>query len=264
MNSVGPATTFDDQTLAIRQSMSQSGFFRALAHGSPGARLVELDGVQATVVPARPWFGIFSSVFYEDSARLAAALPRLVDEYARSGVFAWSVWVPPEDSDTPGLLAKYGFVREASPLRMAAAISEIGWESDDDLDLLADPTWEIVARCNDRAWGVLAEWTMAAAFETMHDSASHLYAVKGMGRDVVAALIAREESEDCYLWFVATVPDAQRKGIGARLVRHALKEAGRRGCRTTSLESSSAGERLYATLGYRSLGRYRRFERRVS
>ena len=254
--------SFDNETLAVRQAQSQRGFYRALAGGSAGARLIELEGVQATAIPARPWFGIFNSAFYEDRLALEAALPMLECEYARAGVMAWSVWVPPEDEPAAARLEAAGFAPEATPLRMAAALSDIDLGQRMELDLVSDPTWEMVARCNDRAHGVLDEWTMAAVFESMEDPASHLHAARA-GDEVIAALIAREQHADCYLWFVATVPEAQHKGIGAELIRRALREARARGCQTTSLESTAAGERLYTKLGYRSLGRYRRWERRA-
>jgi ribosomal protein S18 acetylase RimI-like enzyme len=130
-----------------------------------------------------------------------------------------------------------------------------------ELEVVSDPSWEMVARCNDLAHGVLEEWTMAAAFQTMDDPSSRLHVACGDG-EVIAALIAREQDADCYLWFVATVPEAQGQGIGAELVRGSLRNARNRGCQTTSLESTPAGEHLYTTLGYRPIGRYQRWEYR--
>jgi ribosomal protein S18 acetylase RimI-like enzyme len=245
--------------LAARQARSQRGFFRALAGGSSGAQLIELEGVQATAVPIRPWFSIFNSALYEDRRALEAALPALDREYAQAGVKAWSVWVPPGDEPATSLLEGAGFACAATPLRMAAPIAELDLEEQMELDLVSDPSWEMVARCNDRAHGILEDWTMAAVFESMDDAPSHLHVARADG-EVVAALIAREQDADCYLWFVATVPDAQRQGIGAELVRRALVDARGRGCQTTSLESTAAGERLYTRLGYGSLGRYQRWE----
>jgi ribosomal protein S18 acetylase RimI-like enzyme len=252
-----------DHGFLRRQAASQRGFYRALASGSPGARLVEVRGVQATVVPVRPWFSIFNSAFYENRRTLEAALPTLGHEYAQARVMAWSVWVPPEDQPATSLLEAFGFVCESTPLRMAAALSEIDLEQQMELDPVSDPTWEMVARCNDRAHGVLEDWTMAAVFQSMDDAPSHLHAARVDG-EVIAALIAREQDADCYLWFVATAPEAQRKGIGAELMRSALSGARDRGCQTTSLESTPAGARLYTKLGYRSLGRYQRWEHRAT
>ena len=79
-------------------------------------------------------------------------------------------------------------------------------------------------------------------------------------RNVASALVAREQHGDCYFWFVATVPEAQRRGLAGELMRCALRDARARGSETTSLESTPAGEHLYGTLGFRALGRMGRWE----
>jgi ribosomal protein S18 acetylase RimI-like enzyme len=129
------------------------------------------------------------------------------------------------------------------------------------LDLDLDPSWELVARVNDRSHGVLEPWTMAAVFSTMCDPASHLHVARKDG-EAIAALIAREHEGDCYFWFVATVPEAQRSGTASELMRHALREARRRGCTTSTLESTMVAEATYRRLGYRALGRYEMWEAR--
>jgi ribosomal protein S18 acetylase RimI-like enzyme len=248
--------------LRRRQAESQRGFYRMLASASPGARLLELRDVQATLVPVRPWFSVFNSVLYRDVASLRAALPRLADEYERAGISAWTVWVPPGDEGARDLLRDAGHLCDGTPLLMAAPISAINLRSRMPLELLDRPTWRDVARCNDLAHGVLEPWSMAAVFESAEDPATRLYAATDGGR-VVSALIAREQERDCYFWFVATAPDAQRRGLASELLRHALLAAHRRGCETTSLESTKAGVRLYTSLGYSSLGRFEMWERRL-
>jgi ribosomal protein S18 acetylase RimI-like enzyme len=247
--------------LEARQARSQRGFYRALGGGSPGARLAELDGVQATCVPARPWFSIFNSVFYDRVEALRDSLAELESLYREAGVEAWCVWVPPGDDAGAALLAASGFARDSTPLRMAAPIAELDLEPRLPVQLVNEPSWQVVARCNDRAHGVLPDWSMAAVFSTMDDPCSSLHALEE-GGEIVAALIAREHEGDCYFWFVATVPEAQRRGLGTELMRHALREARARGAKTTSLESTAAGEQLYAKLGYRPLGRYEMWEHR--
>jgi ribosomal protein S18 acetylase RimI-like enzyme len=117
------------------------------------------------------------------------------------------------------------------------------------------------ARCNDRAHGVLEPWSMAAPFERAEDPLSHLYAAR-VGGEVASALVAREYEGDCYFWFVATAPESQGRGLASELMRHALREARGRGCDTTTLESTSAGELLYSGLGYAAFGRFEMWERR--
>ncbi len=261
------ATWVDTQTddeLRTVQAASQRGFFRALAGGSEGSRLYEADGgVQATIAPVRPWFSIFNSVVYEDAAKLGAALPGLAKEYEASGSKAWSVWVPPGDEEAPRLLGEFGLMPDSTPMLMAVPIDEADIEAERSLGLHPDPTWEMVARCNDLAHGVLEEWSMAAVFADMDDPATHLHVAMDTG-EVAAALLAREHDQDCYFWFVATVPEARGRGLASELVRHALREARERGCRTTTLESTAMAESTYARVGFRALGRYTMWEHRTA
>jgi ribosomal protein S18 acetylase RimI-like enzyme len=97
----------------------------------------------------------------------------------------------------------------------------------------------------------------------MEDAASHLHVARADGVPA-SALIAREHAGDCYLWFVATVPEARGRGLAGELVRHALRESAARGCTTASLESTSMAEALYSRLGFEALGRYGMWELRAS
>lgn len=78
---------------------------------------------------------------------------------------------------------------------------------------------------------------------------------------LASCLVARRLEDDCYFWFVATVPEAQGLGLGGELMRCALRDALSDGCATATLESTAAGERLYRQLGFRELGRSARFAR---
>jgi ribosomal protein S18 acetylase RimI-like enzyme len=248
-----------DTEMRSRQARSQRGFFAALGAGSRGSRVLDLgEGVQATVVPVREWLSIVNSTVYSNPAALREAHPALIRAYAEAGVKAWSVWVPPGDDETAEFLERRGHVREGNPPLMAADIDAIDLEPRIDLDLDPRPTWEAVALCNDRAHGVLPEWTLAATVELLDETAAHVHVARE-GERVAAVLAAREEDGNCYFWLVATDPDFQRRGIGAELMRHALREARGRGCTTTTLESSDAGRSLYLGLGYRSLGHYGRW-----
>lgn len=243
--------------------MSQRGFFRALASGSDGSRLYEAEGgVQATIAPVRPWFSIFNSVLYTDAEKMSAALPWLAAEYEAAGSKAWSVWVPPGDEHAPQWLRSFGLVEDSTPTLMAARIEDTDLNARQTLELHPNPTWSVVARCNDRAHGVLEDWSMAAVFADMDDPATYLHAVVE-DEQVACALLAREQDRDCYFWFVATVPEARGRGLASELVRHALREARDRGCRTTTLESTSMAETTYARIGFRELGRYRVWEHRT-
>lgn len=253
----------NDELLRARHRSSQRSFYRALAGGSPGARLLELGTVQATLVPVREWYSIFNSVFYEAPDDLKRNLDELVAAYSTAGVKAWTVWVPPSDSDTGPFLQSQGHQLDSTPLLYAAEIQSLDLTPAIELDLEPDPTWLLVAQINDRAHGVLEPWSMSAVFENMADPASHLHVARSDGAPA-AALIAREQDTDCYFWFVATVPEARGQGLASELMRHALRAARERGCTTTTLESTKMAEPLYRNLGYKALGRYAMWERRAT
>ena len=253
----------NDQVWRERQANSQRAFYRALAGGSPSARLVELDAAQATLVPIREWFSIFNSVLYTDPSSLNRCHARLARAYADAGIKAWTVWVPPTDAETGTMLESRGHRRDSTPMLFAANIQALDLSPVIELDLDPDPSWRLVAEINDHAHGVLEPWSMAAVFQTMHDPASHLH-IAWMDEAPVSALIAREHQGDCYFWFVATVPDARGRGIASELMRHALRQAHQRGCTTTTLESTQMAETLYTNLGFHPLGRYTMWEHRTT
>ncbi len=71
---------------------------------------------------------------------------------------------------------------------------------------------------------------------------------------IVAAAVLLDVDGDCSVQYVATRPDAQRRGHARALLSDALTEARVRGARTSSLQSSVAGLPLYRRLGYRTVG----------
>ena len=94
-------------------------------------------------------------------------------------------------------------------------------------EALADqPSWGDVARCNDRAHGVLEPWQHGRGVHRGWRSRRPPHAAL-RDDEVGSALVARERDRDCYFWFVAS-----------ELMRHALREARGRGCETTTLDDA--------------------------
>lgn len=263
MTSSTDSSSDGGEALMRAQAASQRDFYRALASGAHESHLATWPGVQATLVPIRPWFSILNSVLFEDQSALDATLPDVELEYRTTRVNAWRVWVSPDHSAAESCLKAAGYQRgENSPMLMAAPIDSLDLVRRTSLDLVSSPTWDMVARCNDQAYGILAPYTLAAAFRTMNDPASRLYAARAYG-EVASVLVTHEHDGDCYSWFVATLPRARGQGLASELMRHALRDARARGCATATLESSSQGESVYRRLGFRALGRFSIWERQV-
>jgi predicted GNAT family acetyltransferase len=59
--------------------------------------------------------------------------------------------------------------------------------------------------------------------------------------------------EDCGVSFVATAPEARRRGLASLVMRGTLHDALENGCTSTTLQATDVGLRLYDSLGFRRL-----------
>src|SRR5438874_340197 len=75
---------------------------------APGGRLLEFDGIVATVMPAMPERSVWNAVVYERADALASTLDELAATYEEVGVKAWMVWVPSLDGEARKLLRRAG------------------------------------------------------------------------------------------------------------------------------------------------------------
>ena len=252
-----------ERALQERQVASQREFFRLLGEASEGSSVAHLrGGVQATATPIRPWYSIFNSVVFEQADALLEQLDELASLYASAGSRAWALWLPPWQDRLDEQLAGYGMRIDSTPTLMAAYIDELDLSPRRDLELMDPATAHLVAEVNDRAHGVLPQWSMTAVFEELSDRVKpYLALVDGKP---ASALLALHHDGDCYFWFVATTPQARKLGLASELMRHSLREAREAGCTTTTLESTAMAEETYRRLGFASFGRYRMWEWRAS
>lgn len=256
--------TFQDVKLAARQVEAHHAFHRALAGCSPGAARIVLADVEALVVPACPWFSVLNCVFaYGGALGLDEALPELDRKFTQAGIVQYRVWAPAEDTQTHTVLSDRGFTCQGAVVRMASRLADHDLAPRKPLALLPDPDWQTIARCNDRAYGLPAGVTIGSALVTLDDFAFHRYAVRD-GDDVVSVGATYETAGNCYICFMATVPEAQRTGIGVELVRRMKADAVQRGCEISCGESTFTGERLYLRGGARRFGLLGIWERRLA
>jgi ribosomal-protein-alanine N-acetyltransferase len=115
----------------------------------------------------------------------------------------------------------------------------------------------------------LLEAIHAQAFDEPWDAAAFSGLLEGPG---VVALVAAENStpeglvivravaDEAEILTLAVLPSARRRGVGARLMRTALKEAAALGARRLLLEvaeDNAAAAGLYGRLGFVEVGRRR-------
>jgi GNAT superfamily N-acetyltransferase len=234
-------------------------FYRAEAAASPGGRVLELDGVTAFLTPSAPTQSIVNCVVFDRHDALRAALPRLADAYAAAAISHWMVWTLPGDEEGPRLLEAAGHMREYEPMAMALPLDELAPErapaADDGAPpaIDRDPHPVEITTLNERANGELPG-AFGTAFAGLRQPCFHRYVARVDG-EAAACLVTFDHGANTMVQWVATDPAHQRRGIAGRLLRAALLDARARGQATSTLESSYEGERLYAGLGYRPLGR---------
>jgi ribosomal protein S18 acetylase RimI-like enzyme len=241
-----------------RMLTSMRAFFRGVP-GSSGGRVLELDGVIASVTPAVPERSLPNSVVYEGQEQLAAALPKLAEAYDDAGVLAWTVWVPEHDTDARDLLADAGHVLDANPTAMIADLGEIGEPRPEDPEPDPRPTADDLGRVNDLAYGT------GDSFQRMLGRGPldprHVYIARENG-EPLATVVSADHDGDTSIWWVATVPEARGRGLAPGLMRRALAAGRARGNQVTTLQATKAGRPVYDRLGYRSLGAIEMWERR--
>jgi GNAT superfamily N-acetyltransferase len=231
-------------------------FYRVEARRSPGARVLERDGVTAVLTPSAPTQSILNCVLWERLDALAAQLEELADAYAQAGIANWMVWTTPGDEQAVALLRAAGHLLEYEPLALhldlagglrAPAPGGPGFELD------RDPDPREITALNEVANGE-APGTFGSAFGGLRDPAFRRWVARLDGRPA-ACLVTFDDGDTTMVQWVATDPLQQRRRLAGRLLHAALADARERGIRAATLESSTEGERLYAGLGFQPLGR---------
>jgi GNAT superfamily N-acetyltransferase len=248
----------DDASLWPRMLANMAGMFGDIARVSPGGRVVELDGVSAAVVPRCPERSVVNCVVYSDARLLGEALETLTREYEQADVRAWTVWVPEQDTEAAALLEAAGHVLDARPAVMVRELHDL--EPAGQPPALVEPSMADVTRINDRAYGFSGDFERA--FPALPPEPAHVYVGAGEDGSPAGTVITYETGGECGIYLVATLPEAQGRGLAGALMRHALVEARERGCTTTSLQATARGKSVYDRLGYRDVGAVQMWERR--
>jgi GNAT superfamily N-acetyltransferase len=233
---------------------------RLVGRASPGARVVEPDGVTAAVVPAAPERAVVNSVVYDDAAGLAAAYDEVAAAYAEIGAI-WTVWVPSGDERARALLLRSGHVLDAAPAVMSVDLGRIERPPAGALDdWTADGDVREVGPLNDRAYTFGTD-SFTRAYAGLPPDEVTTYVARLDGR-VAGCLLIIDRDRNAHVEMVAVVPKARGHGIAGKLQAHALADAAERGLETSTLVSTKAGRPVYERLGYRDFGTLQMWERR--
>jgi GNAT superfamily N-acetyltransferase len=236
---------------------------RLLAGGSPGARLVERDGVVAAVVPAAPERSVVNAVLYETADGLARAYDELATRYAEAGA-AWTVWVPSADERAQTLLERAGHVIDGEPAAMALELGAGPERPPADAleDWTAQGDLAEVGPLNDRSYTFGTD-SLTRALSGVRSDAIATYLARLDGRPVGCLMVVDHEGNADIEW-VAVVPEARGRGIAGKLLAHALADAAERGVETSTLVATELGVPVYEQLGYRHAGTLQMWELRAA
>ncbi len=253
------ASAMDDAALRRRLWEGFAALQALLGGSSRRGRVIERAGLVASIVPTAPDSPALNAAVAIEPHAAPAALPELADRYAHAGVRRWAIWIDGGARDATRELRHAGLsVASASP-GMGAAI--------DELDLQLTPTpWlpgadlRTVGRVNDLAYGNV-DARLERTLSMLPDGALRAFRADLNGAPAAVAL-ALHHGGDCGVSFVATVPQARRRGLATQVMRAVVADARRHGCNTVSLQATELGERLYAGLGLRRLGQMELWEHR--
>jgi ribosomal protein S18 acetylase RimI-like enzyme len=224
-------------------------------HGSVLTR----EGLVASVVPSAPDSPALNAAVALDPEAAPHALHDLAERYARAGVRRWAIWIDGAARHVTAELRRAGLMVASASPGMGARISEL------DVDLSgADPEptadLRIVGRVNDLAYGNV-DARLERTLTTLDERALRAYRADLNGAPAAVALALHHDG-DCGVSFVATLPQARRRGLATHVMRAVLADAERHGLETVTLQATEMGERLYARIGLHRLGNMELWEHR--
>ncbi|MEA2279774.1 MAG: hypothetical protein QOK21_381 [Solirubrobacteraceae bacterium] len=239
----------DDATL---RSRLWDGFARLQVllgrHAMQGA-VIERPGVVASVVPAAPDSPTLNAAVALEPDEAVRHLADIAERWRAARVRRWGVWVDSAADQTTRALRSAGLTLTASSPGMGADLRDLYIPSTNGEVPHAD--LRTVGRVNDLAYGnpdQRLERTLTPLPRGM------LRGFKAEFQGVPAAVaLAMHHGEDCGVSFVATAPEARRRGLASLVMRGTLHDALENGCTSTTLQATDVGLRLYDSLGFRRL-----------
>lgn len=223
---------------------------------SAGSEVTTRGSAQAVLTTLRPERSLLNAAVYDDPGDVP------LDELDAffEPVEAWCLWVRPGHDDLVAACEARGMVVDGTPMMMAAQLAGVDIAPRQVPAEIGPGTWAEVAGVNEPAYGMPADH-FGVVLQRLSTDGYHLAVAR---RDGVALACSGVHVTDgnAHVVFVATLPDARRQGLAAECMRTVLRAAADDGCTTTTLEASSAGEPIYAAMGYDSIGRYRMMEAR--
>ena len=225
------------------------------AREATAAELVRAPGVAIAVFPIEPERSVYNNALLEqelDAPERAEAIDAIESVYRQAGVMSFAAWVHESDAAMRADLEQRGYTVTESTRAMGMSLDDIPLprpEHD-----FAPPDWAEYLRVIDVSPQLLCGGD---------HTAFHVLIAQLDGESAAAAM-AFDLDGDCGLYNVGTLEHARRHGLGTALTVAHLYDAVDRGCVTASLQSTPMAEGVYATAGFRDLGRILEFSPTVA
>ena len=214
-----------------------------LASGSPGAKLVRVEGAAIAAFVHRPDRDFLNNaVLRPRPTDVGATVAAIEETYARNGIERFAIWVHESEAEVAARLRARGYEFDSATRTMAMPVDEPGEVDSSALEVIEPGPVEF--------WAVDGP---ADLVPELDPAGAHFYVARLDGKNV-SMLMALDHAGDCGIYMVGTVEAARRRGIATALSAHAVAAARERGCLTASLQSTAMAERVYAQVGFRDLG----------
>jgi ribosomal protein S18 acetylase RimI-like enzyme len=221
--------------------------WEAYACAATDAAVQRLPGVTAAVFPHEPERGVYNNALLErhlGAGRRARAIDTMESAYAAAGVVRFAAWVHDSDEAMRLDLEARGYAFDTATRAMAVALDDVRMPAP---QIDAVPlSWSEHLDVFDLSRDLLANGA--------HD-AFRLLAARVDGRNVAVAM-AFDHDGDCGIYNVGTLQPYRRRGLATALTALHLRDAAARGCHTASVQATTIAEHVYASVGFRDLGRH--------
>ncbi|WP_225409042.1 GNAT family N-acetyltransferase [Stigmatella hybrida] len=247
-----------DVELAARLRTNLLGFKRLQASGSPAWNL-NLPGVWASVRPTVPQVLYLQQVFFWDTGALASALHPLEAFFRGHGIPAWRVQVPSGEPEAEHVLRQAGYRREDAFEAMGLAFAQVP---------SAPPRFPVepvrtLEELIPFSAGIFGSDAGLQPWHLHPPATLHALVVRREGR-VLACGLSLDEADTAGIYLVATAPEARRQGLASEVMRGLLTHARGRGRAAAVLQSTALGHGVYQRLGFRTVGRWTNWVRRLN
>jgi GNAT superfamily N-acetyltransferase len=245
---------FDDGDLYGRGIQTALACWAEIARGTTGATMVRAPGMTAAVFSSGPERQVYNNAVLDrdlGATGCQRAIEAMEAAYAEANVADFAAWVHESEAVSRAALLDRGYSISETTRAMGMPRSELQVEQR--AIERGSPDWAEYLRILD-----VPEILLGV------DPDAFPIVIARLDGEGAAAGMAFDHDGDCGMFNITTLESSRRRGIGTAVIAALLADARSRGCTTASLQSTEMAEGVYASVGFRDLGRIIEFARRRS